>query len=410
MRRILDLSRPDVLFAICWGGALVLSSAIPLSLSVEADSRVQWLVCTNIASFFAIYAIVNRMTGPQVRGPVIDVLRRGSWDEKILWRFMRVMLGIWATLWVVTIIWSGGLPVFWLLLGTGRTYIDFGVPTLSGQLNMMRAFVFSASILLYLQTRRPRYVLLSVFLMITTIFEVSRGGVLVLLAHGIGMLLLRRPLTGSGVLRLVAGAALIVVGFGAMGEFRGTTLDSDALVGDQGWILQAPVGVLFVLLYLVSPINNLYYAADSIHPSFTPYYTSAALFPSIIRTVLYPDNDYPVELKSDSFNATTFYSPLLADFGWLGAAVLVCLIQWVCSYVHVRARRGSYFHTLVYPPLFMSVFLSVFYMYFLSLITVLYPVLVGIFMRYRRARRVRRRPAAAALPSGPEQTSLASQP
>jgi hypothetical protein len=55
----------------------------------------------------------------------------------------------------------------------------------------------------------------------------------------------------------------------------------------------------------------------------------------------------------------------------------------------------------------MSVLLSVFYMYFLALITVLYPVLVGIFMRYRRARLSRRR-RAAAIASGPAQAGLAS--
>jgi oligosaccharide repeat unit polymerase len=396
MRRILDLSRPDVLFAICWGGTLLLSSAVQLPLSVEPDSRVQWLICLNIASFFVIYALVSRMTSRRVRAPLIDVLQRGSWDERILWRFMRTLLGVWGVLWVVTIVWSGGLPVFWLLLGSGKTYVDFGVPTLTGLLNMMRAFVFSASILLYLRTSRPRYVWLPLFLLVTAVVEISRGGVLVLLAHGIGIVLLLRPLTVVGVVRLTAGAAFVVFAFGVLGEFRGTTLDTDALVGDQGWFQQAPIGVLFAFIYLVSPLNNLYYAADTINPTYTPYFTSETLFPTVIRTMLYPDNAYPVELKSASFNATTFYSPLLADYGWVGAALLVCLIQWVCAYVHVRARRGSYFYTLVYPPLFMSVLLSVFYMYFLSLVTVMYPVLVSIFKSYRRARLGRHRQALTA--------------
>jgi hypothetical protein len=127
----------------------------------------------------------------------------------------------------------------------------------------------------------------------------------------------------------------------------------------------------------------------------------------VIRSKLYPDNDYPVELKSEAFNATTFYSPLLADFGWVGASLLTCLIQWVCAYVHVRARRGSYFHTLVYPALFMSVLLSVFYMYFLALVTVIYPLLVSIFMRFRHTWFERRRRTLAALSPKAGQPALA---
>ena len=41
MRRVLDISRPDVLFGICWGGALLLSSAVPVALSVEARARLR---------------------------------------------------------------------------------------------------------------------------------------------------------------------------------------------------------------------------------------------------------------------------------------------------------------------------------------------------------------------------------
>jgi hypothetical protein len=194
-----------------------------------------------------------------------------------------------------------------------------------------------------------------------------------------------------------------------MGEFRGTTLDYESLAGQQGWFLKLPVGVLFAFIYLVSPLNNLYYSADTIDPNFSPYYTSITLFPTVIRSLLYPDNAYPVTLENEAFNATTFYSPLLADFGWVPAALLVCLIQWVCAYVHVRARRGSYFHTLVYPPLFMSVMLSVFYMYFLALITVFYPALVSLFMQFRRARLKRYRHALAGVAAESGQGALASR-
>ncbi len=397
MKRLLDISRPDLLFAICWGTTVVLANVVPVAFSVDPDKRVLGLIYANIASFFVIYTLVKMLSG-KARGANVDAIQRGSWDEKTLRLFLRKLLMAWALLYIVTIVYSGGLPIVWLVVGSGKSYADFGVPTLTGFLNMMRAFALSGALLLYLQTGRRKYLLLPLFMLFTAVCEVSRGAIMVLLSHALGIVFLRRSPTLWGIVRLVTLMALFVIGFGILGEFRGSSLDTEGLAGDQAFFVDLPVGVFFVFIYMVSPLNNLYYAADTITPSFTPYYTSMALFPSVIRAILFPQTDqYPVELALESFNATTFYSPLVADFGWVGAFILVCFIQWVCSYLHVRARQGSQFHTLAYPAFFMSVLLSVFYMYFFALVTVLYPVLASIFLRFRRSRLQRRERIAASL-------------
>jgi oligosaccharide repeat unit polymerase len=401
VRRTLDISRPDVLFGLCWGVTLLLSYTVPVAFSVDPDIRVTWLVGGNIVSFFVIYSLVKWSVARGEDGSRIASLRRDSWDEATLLQFLRILLGTWAAVYFVTIVYSGGLPVFWLVLGSGKSYTDFGVPTLTGLLNMMRAFILSAYLLLFVQTRRKSYLWVPLLMLGTAVAEVSRGALLVLLAQGVGIVVLRRQPSLYGLIRLAVLVVLVVLGFGVLGDFRGSSLEVDDLVGEQSFFSELPLGVFFAFVYLVSPLNNLDYAADTLSPSYTPYFTASTLFPTVLRDVLFPmpEGTYPVELKSEAFNATTFYSPLLADFGWIGAAVIVCLIQWACSYVHVRSRQGSYYHTLLYPPLYMSVLLSVFYMYFFSLVTVCYPLLVGLFVRYRNARLgVPRHPAPATMP------------
>src|SRR5262249_14331829 len=124
--------------------------------------------------------------------------------------------------------------------------------------------------------------------------------------------------------------------------------------------------------------------------------TLATLLPTVVRSSLFPEMGggasgiYPFELQNDSFNATSFYAPLISDFGWFGAGLTVCGIQAICAYVHVRAKRGSYYYSLLYPALFVCVVLSVFDMFFFALVTVCYPLLVSLFIRYRNARLRRR--------------------
>jgi hypothetical protein len=56
----------------------------------------------------------------------------------------------------------------------------------------------------------------------------------------------------------------------------------------------------------------------------------------------------------------------------------------VISFAYQSAKRGSLFGIMVYPPIFVSVTLSFFYSYFFALPIVAYPLVVWIFLRFRR--------------------------
>jgi len=393
VKRSFDFSRPDLVFGVCWGTVLVLDAEIPVSFTVDPDPTVQWMILGNVVSFLLIYAVVKRLARRREPGAQVDAVQRASWDAAVLTRYLNLLLLAWGSVYCISILYSGGLPFFWVLRGANKSYGDFGVPTLTGLLNMIRAFVLCGYVLLYCQTSRRRYLIVPVLLMLTAALEISRGAILVLLSQGLAVAMLRRNASFRMIRRLAVMGVVVVFAFGVLGSFRGTSVDEEALAGEQEWMAQAPAGVLIAFAYLVSPLNNLYYGAESLRPSYTPYFTTATLLPTVLRSVLFPEigqGVYPISIKNEAFNATTFYSPLASDFGWLGAGIIACLLQFVCAYVHVQAKRGSLYYTLIYPPLFMSVLLSVFYMYFFSLVTVCYPLLAGLFLRYRNARLARR--------------------
>jgi oligosaccharide repeat unit polymerase len=275
------------------------------------------------------------------------------------------------------------------------------VASLSGFLNMIRAFVFAAGVLLYLITGRLRELLLPVVLLALCVGEVSRGGILVLLLHGAAIYVLSRRVSVGRIFKIGGFALLFIVAFGILGQFRGASVDPTDFVSSGSAFTSLPLGFFFAFTYLVSPLNNLYYGADMLTPLLYPYYSVQPLLPTVIREIVFgPDavlDRYPIALYIDSFNATSFYGPLLADFGFAGAGIIVTIIQVITAWCHVMARRGSLIHFLIYPALFMSVLLSVFYMYFFALIVVLYPLLAYGYRHFRR--RVLRRAWLRALRS-----------
>lgn len=376
------------MFGVLWTTVYVAVHQAPEALQVDYSGIFENLIMFNIISFFVVYKIVASLSR---RTPVSRENLIGFDDDFILQKYIKKVFYIWIFLYLLTILYSGGLPIVWIITGSGHNYTEFGVPTLSGLLNMMRGFVVACCILLYTRISVPyikkKYMWLMGIMFLSSLAEISRGNMIVLLLEGVAMLVIANPIRFKSVFRVVFWTLCFILAFGFIGDIRNEGSgggDLFAMLDDDSVFNALPAGAFWVYLYLVTPFINIEYAiSQGINPSFSPYYSIQTLIPSVLRDYLFVPGVYPIQLKIEAFNATSFYSPLIADFGVIAAAVIVLLIQVVVSYIHVRAVRGSVFHLFVYPAFYMSVVLSVFYMYFLSLITVLSPFLAFAYLRYK---------------------------
>ena len=112
---------------------------------------------------------------------------------------------------------------------------------------------------------------------------------------------------------------------------------------------------------------------------FSPNKSITLLLPSFIRDYLAGEQSSPEKyglLVSEAYNTTSFLTPLIQDFGRFGALFVTFLFLSISGYVYSKAREGSLFYTLLWPPIFMSLLFSAFTLYFLALVVVLYPVVV----------------------------------
>jgi oligosaccharide repeat unit polymerase len=382
----MDISKPQLLFAGVWVIAFLLASLVETTMSVPFGWEMYLLVFGGIASFYIVAGTVRLFSPIPAGTPKFPA--PADLDLAILSDFIVRIFVVWLLGLFANIAYSGGLPIVWLLLGTGRNYLDYGMPTVSGLLNMMRAFMAASIYLLYLhkRARRRDYLILAI-LIASALGEISRGVVSALLLHVVAFAILLRPLR---LKQIVMGLPLLVLAFvifDYVGNIR--TLDSDMNLGEVlgGRFRDDSIWSSFVwsFTYITTPLNNLAFAiSQHVEPLMVPYFTLQPLVPTVIRSMIWSAEAYPIELINEAFNATSFYAPLVTDFGVYGALIGFIILQILILLAYNSAKKGQIYGILVYPPIFVSIVLSFFYSYFFALPIVTYPMMAYVFMIYRR--------------------------
>jgi oligosaccharide repeat unit polymerase len=287
----------------------------------------------------------------------------------------------------VSVVYSGGVPIVWSMTGSAKSYSDFGIPTVGGLSVLLRSVCATLCIVLFLATGRKLYLLYWLVLFLDCVSEVSRSALFMFSCQSLAaFLLLQKVKLRHLLLSLVVLTGLLGM-FIFLGSLRGIQMNaSDFQVAAFG---NLPEGVYWAWAYVVSPLGNVNYATTlGITPLYFPANTFGALLPSVIGSAVgLRVTHYPIQLASDSLNATSMYAPLIADFGVFGATFLMAMFQAIASYAYVMARRGSFLFIVVYPALFGCLVLSIFFIYAGSLQIILVPA-VALWARrfYRRHR------------------------
>ena len=290
---------------------------------------------------------------------------------------------------ILSILYSSGFPLYWVITGDPRTYVDYGIPTIFGLGNLLRAYGMVGCLILYLfgSKKQKRLSIYSSFYFIFTAFflELSRGNGAVMLAHPLGFYFLIRKISFKNVSVVLLSALIFIPFFSFLqilryGDFEFEKLNEQLL--NAGISDASIINLVFTpaALYASTPIMNmdlnLQNAPDF---KFSPDKSFSLLLPTFIRNYLSPaegDREKYGLLVSSAYNTSSFLTPLIIDFGRFGALFLVFIFLSVSGFIYSRAREGSVYYALLWPPFFMSLLFSAFTLYFLALIVVLYPVLL----------------------------------
>jgi oligosaccharide repeat unit polymerase len=374
---------PQNIFLAVWIFPLLAPFFIQSEIILHISPVTKAIVIFNIAFFYYLGALywLGGKTGSEIY--VKDALRRIDYirfEKKI-----QLLLIIWLAVYFINIVGSGGIPILWILTGDGRTYVDFGLPTFGGLGNMLRAFCLVSCYLLYKysdlkRNKKIKYLWCGIGLLLSAfVLEIGRGNGVVLLLHPIGLHLLTQRLSVLSVIKWALATIIFLLGLGVIQvvrydegiEWLEKYAENAGITNFSGLEMLLIPAITYTAVPIVNTDLNVIKAPFI---DFNPNYSLQGIIPTVIRNHLFEKNDYG-EIINEANNVSSFYIPLLRDFGIIGAVAVVAFFQLISFFVYSRAMRGNLFCIFIWPALFMSVALSFFSLFFTSLVVVLYPVL-----------------------------------
>jgi oligosaccharide repeat unit polymerase len=287
------------------------------------------------------------------------------------------LLIFWYAFFLLEVLVSGGLPILW---GGQRGYGEFGIPTIHGLSNMLRALIFSNIVLLhFLGMRVPAWVTgASVFVLFSAlVLEQSRGAFVMTLLFALGPLSVFMKISIVRLIKLsiVAPLTFMLLSIFQFLRYAKSPMEELLIIfnlafqGDFYKYLIEPAAN-----YIATPILNAGLNLDIADDfRFVPVETMLPLIPSFLREILFPgmETDYGA-LLNEGFNTTTYIVPFVRDFGLVGGFIVISSFFFYCTYVFFKARNGSVEHIIKLSPLMMCLALSFFTSYLTSLVTVVY--------------------------------------
>jgi hypothetical protein len=269
--------------------------------------------------------------------------------------FHLCVLGVLALLFVAECAYSGGVPILVAAGGNDSDYQNFGIPTVNVA---FIGFVFFYAVYwfdLYLLGRGKSFLAFSLAAASTSLLMLHRGGFIITFVSWIVVYVQRRGIDRRLLLSFAAVSALVLWGFGQLGNVRahGETGEEVILtIGQASDSFRAsniPTEFFWAYLYISSPLSNLQLNMTNRVTEDAPalFFVMNYLPDFVSKRILSEDTislTAPL-LVVDQLNVSTMYARAFFLLGWLGLFLSFAYFI-IISLATLRILRGSrYFIT-----------------------------------------------------------------
>ena len=326
------VAHPYVVYTLPWFIAVSLFGlhwSNVLTSTIDETLAMTFTIAGMLAISYIFWNITFRLATVTVQSQEIDL-------EKLK-QVAKVLLKIWAVATLAEIAVSGGIPILWLLTGSSKNYMDFGVRSIHGfviSLLMAASLIYAV---LGFQTGQRKYFWVPAFAVFWFIICITRAYVMVMLLEILFIVIQCKRLNYAKIF-LYGGVTgfIIMVGFGILGDLRSPLFDQIAGITPEypDWM---PRGAIWMYLYLTTPIDNLIYTVKHVSPDYNVMMplTFSQLLPSVIRGIVVEGSTVNGLLASVFNVSTTFVMPY-QDFGFLGIALFAWGTMGASTYFWIR--------------------------------------------------------------------------
>jgi oligosaccharide repeat unit polymerase len=299
-----------------------------------------------------------------------SIFERETKDIKVLKKRMQLTASLFIVGAIFEVISSSGVPVYWYLIANGKQHSDFGMPSIHGLLMSMMVAYATISYYLFKVTLDKGFLLKIAVILLWCVVLVSRNFLIATFLQLMFIELMFRKVPSKKLMYIFIIGLLFIVLFGVIGDFRTGSGDLILAVGrpTENYPSWLPSGFLWVYLYITTPLNNLLNnlslgLGDHLIRSIS---TLAQLFPSVIRSIVFPEGSSAEALLVDpNLNVSTAFIDPVIDGGILGI-IGYSFFMGVISYVFWLKRSRTFF-MLGYAFIAQALILSIFFNHFLYL-------------------------------------------
>jgi oligosaccharide repeat unit polymerase len=359
---------PLTIATIMWGALLGLYA---LHFSNLLLFRILDLVPIALAIWtpFAIVALGYALWRPRILRHRYKLKALGATQLAVIEKRLKLLFRFWVVTEIFETFISGGLPITWLFTNVGKTYKDYGIPSLHGMANSLIMALALARVGLYLFSGEKRHLRVPLFSIVWWMVVIARGPLISSLLECSVLWLCIRPTNWKTIARIAVYSMLVVLSFGWVGDLRtGADTFRELARPSANYPQWLPSGILWAYIYATTPFNNLVYQESYREPLDNPLFphTFAPVLPTVVRNYLVGEDagDQSAVVDAVVSNVSTAYAGPLEDFGLPAVFLFSTVVAIFCQWFWYKPDFRS---VLIFGVLAQCLVFSVFFNLFLSL-------------------------------------------
>lgn len=220
---------------------------------------------------------------------------------------------------IIEIIYSKGFPLLWKLIGSGKTYFDYGIPSLHGAFCGLVICLGAYSIY---KKKKDKY-----FYFLIGVLLISRQILMSMIIEWLVLALFNKSMKQI-LKKIVVVSIVCIIGFNIIGNMRsGNSVMNDVFQAKPEY-KYLPTSIKWVYSYMtfsLSNFNNLVSMSDGNVNKGTSMLNE--LLPTVVLNKLNLKHNYsPNFLVSQNYNVSTYLPSIYLDFGIIGISIFNILI------------------------------------------------------------------------------------
>ena len=321
---------PTLIFNSIWLVTLILYEFRLSNLQHVLSDRIAFIFITCILSYnIASLAMKLAKRNGEDRKKLININARFTTDQKV--RFFKYVTII---VFIIEVIYSEGVPLFWKIFGTGKTYFEFGIPSLNGALYGLIICLGAYS---FFSKSKDKYIYLLMGLLM-----VSRQVLMSLVLEAIifNICDLNKKIDYRKYAIIVI---ILLIGFSVFGNFRTGNSELDIIFHAKDQFENLPATIKWVYSYMtfsITNLDNLVNITDGARNYGASMITD--ILPTVLTNIANININYsPYYLELKNFNVSTYLPSVYLDFGIAGVAIFNIVIALVGETLYSNLLKNN---------------------------------------------------------------------